>query len=139
MATFSLDIVTGWDFCLPEARRLACELLARSQITFAMICPPRRAFSELQRLWNLKRMSLEKQRALLQEGMLFLEHAMEAASVQLQNKNFFAFEHPARASSWRTPCVQAIQRKAGVHTVTIDMCQFGLRSKVLKTPMRKRD
>ena len=48
------------------------------------------------------------------------------------------FEHPASASSWRTPHVQAVANAEGVFQVTFDQCMFGLVSKVTQTPMRKR-
>eukprot|EP00435_Cladocopium_sp_Y103_P016186 s3646_g4.t1 len=137
-ALLSLDILTGWDFQNLDQRQLAIRLLTTLSIMFLVVCPPCRAFSELQRLWNFKRMTKEKQQQLMSEGMTYLEHAMQAVQEQLRRRRFFMFEHPARASSWNTPAVRAVLAEPEVQVITVDMCVFGLRSKVNQIPMRKR-
>ena len=70
--------------------------------------------------------------------MVFLQHAMHAAKVQLDTEHFFAFEHPAGASSWQQPCVQAIENHPDVAVVRFDQCMLGLTTKVWGKPTRKR-
>lgn len=137
-ALLSLDILTGWNFQDRTLQRLSLQLLTTLSVLFLVVCPPCRAFSELQRLWNFKRMSLQKQRDIMNEGMIYLTHAMEAARAQWRAGRFFMFEHPARASSWSTDVVKAMAAEPGVKVITIDLCCFGLCSKVTRTPMRKR-
>ena len=64
------------------------------------------------------------------QGMLLLSHAMDAAHVQLSHGNYFVFEHPASASSWKCKCVEDVQKCTSVQTITIDQCMLGLCTKV---------
>ena len=132
----SLDLVTGWDFNDFNARALSIRLLLLVELL--ILSPPCTAFCVLQRLWNYKRMCPEKVNAMWAEGMVHLEHAMACAHKQFVEGRFFIFEHPASASSWGTPCVQAVKALPGVRCVTIDMCMLGLVSKCNRIPMRKR-
>lgn len=134
----SLDLCTGWDFRVEQQRTLALELMGRLKVLFCILCPPCRAFSDLQRLWNFRRLPAERVRAILDEGFLYLNHAMAIATAQVRGGRFFAFEHPHRASSWSTAEVQSVAQLPGVHKVTIDLCYFGLVTKVTGTPVRKR-
>ena len=63
---------------------------------------------------------------------------MRAAEVQLGKGHFFAFEHPASATSWSQGCVQRVLAHADVQVVVFDQCMLGLVTKVHKTPTRKR-
>ena len=132
------DLATGWDFRDPRNRQLVLELLGRLQILFCIVCPPCRAFSELQRLWNFRRLPVERVRAIMDEGLEYLSHAMQIAEAQVSAGRFFVFEHPYRASSWATPVVQRVLALPKVGVVTIDLCYFGLVSKVHQKPVRKR-
>eukprot|EP00973_Karenia_brevis_P030395 4190336-Karenia_brevis.AAC.1 len=62
---------------------------------------------------------------------------MDCAMVQHRQGMFFAFEHPASATSWNAPSVIHAQSQAGVHSVTFDQCMLGLRSPSGR-PLRKR-
>ncbi len=134
----SCDILTHWDFRVPDIQMLSLNLLTFLQITFLMLCPPCTIFSELMRLWNIKKMARDVFASKWAEGMVYLTHSMDAAWRQFAEGRFFAFEHPARASSWRQRCVMDVAALPGVHTVTFDQCMLGLTSKVSKKPMRKR-
>ena len=103
-----------------------------------ILSPPCTIFSELQRLWNFKRMLKETFDAKWAEGMLFLEHAMLCCTCQHNAGRAFVFEHPARASSWKTAVVQAVMKLPGVFLVTFDQCMLGLCTKVHGVPTRKR-
>ena len=113
-------------------------LLAQLSVLLLILSPPCTIFSELQRLWNFKKMTQDAINAKWSEGMLYLEHAMAAALHQHQNGRFFAFEHPAKASSWGTAPVRRVMETPGIFVVVLDQCMLGLRSKVHRVPMRKR-
>ena len=138
VSQLSLDIETGWDLRLHELRKLSLQLLVTLPILFLILCPPCTIFSELQRLWNMKRMSKATWDSKWEEGMLHVSHCMDCAAQQVRRGRWFFFEHPSRASSWMQPCVERVQRLPGVMTIVIDQCMVGLRSKVDGVPMRKR-
>ena len=136
--SLSLDIISGWDFKIPSLRSLSLELLSRLCICLVILSPPCIIFSDLQRLWNFKRMSQSQVRLKWDEGMLHLKHAMDCALVQYNKGRFFLFEHPARASSWKQDPVKRIMGLPGVFTVVVDMCMLALKNKLHRTPMQKR-
>ena len=136
--SMSIDLETGWDFRLPSMRTLSMQLLSILQIHFLIMSPPCTVFSELQRLWNIKRISQCEWAKKWDEGMLFLDHCMQCTKIQINNGNFFAFEHPSRASSWKCDTVQEVRNLPGVLVQDFDQCMLGLTSPVLNMPMRKR-
>jgi hypothetical protein len=134
----SLDILTGWDFRDEGLRSLSIKLLTVLNVVFLILSPPCTIFSELQRLWNIKKMSKETFDKKWNEGMVYLNHSMECALVQIRSGRYFVFEHPWKASSWNTSIVQHVLAQPGVKTVDFDQCSLGLTSKIHKLPMRKR-
>ena len=134
----SLDVMTGWDFNSAANRDLSRQCLAMLHIMLFVLSPPCTAFSELQRLWNYKRMTAEAIHQQWAQGMLYLRHSMDCAMDQVRQGAYFAFEHPARASSWGLPEVQRVLSQPGVVVVTFDQCMLGLTSKVHGIPTRKR-
>ena len=136
--TLSLDIVCGWDFCRKDLRCLSIKLLTTLCICFCMLSPPCTVFSDLQRLYNIKRIRADVWKCRWETGMLHLRHSMECARVQIHRKAFFAFEHPGRATSWREAIVKDVENLSGVYLVEFDMCMLGLVSKVARKPIRKR-
>ena len=136
--TLSLDIVCGWDFCRKDLRCLSIELLTTLCICFCMLSPPCTVFSDLQRLYNIKRIRADVWKRRWETGMLHLRHSMECARVQVHRKAFFAFEHPGRATSWREAIVKDVENLSGVYLAEFDMCMLGLVSKVAGKPIRKR-
>ena len=86
----------------------------------------------------MKKMSSHVWSMKWQEGMTYLSHSMMCAEQQVRAGCFFAFEHPARASSWKQDCVERVKKLPGVSCIVIDMCMLGLCSKVGRIPMRKR-
>lgn len=134
----SLDIISGWDFRTPHLRALSAHLFLNLKVLVLILSPPCTIFSDLQRLWNFKRMTKEVAAAKRDEGMIYLRHSMDCAQQQYHHGRFFVFEHPASASSWKTPEVMKIASLPGVRCITIDQCMLGLRSKVSKTLVRKR-
>ena len=75
---------------------------------------------------NWDRMDPSQVRQIISEGKLMWDFAVEAAEEQCEAGNYFALEHPARASSWSTPRVQKLLRMPGVALIEFDMCAFGL-------------
>ena len=134
----SLDIMTGWDFNSEADRMLSRRLLVKLDVKHVILSPPCTAFSELQRLWNYKRMTPEAIQQQWTQGMVHLNHSMDCAMDQLSRNACFGFERPARASSWRQPEVQRVLSQPGVVVVSFDQCMLGLKSKVHGIPMRKR-
>ena len=134
----SLDIITGWDFQNSELRCLSLDLLATLCIGFVILSPPCTIFSELQRLFNFKKMSQAMIASKWAEGMLYLKHAMDCCLRQYHQGRFFVFEHPASATSWRQNEVMRVAALPGVWVVTMDQCMCGLVSPVNRVPMRKR-
>lgn len=134
----SLDLITGWNLTTPSVQELTLKLLIQWHVVFTMLSPPCTAFSPLQTMWNFKKMTPERRQSLWSAGMNMLEFAMRVAMQQLSAGCFFAFEHPARASSWQQQCVMDIVAQPGVMTVDFDQCMLGLCTKVSKTPTKKR-
>ena len=137
-ASLSCDLLTGWDFLEQGCIDLSLGLLDQLDINFLILSPPCTVFSELQRLWNFKRMSPEKVRAMWAHGMKLLTHAIACAQRQVNAGRFFVLEHPARASSWQTAEMKHLKNQPFVYEVVFDQCMTGLRSKVHRMPMRKR-
>jgi hypothetical protein len=135
---FSLDLNTGWDFTRQHAQDMSINLLVIFCVIFLMLSPPCTSFSSLMHMWNYPKMNPEKASEMWALGMRFLEHSMRAAAVQVEGGRFFAFEHPASASSWKQVCTQTVKAMPGVQTVEFDQCMLGLVSKVTRTPMKKR-
>lgn len=134
----SLDLLTGWDFRIRDHQDFSIEILREFKPVFLMASPPCKAFSSIMYLWNYKKMSAEARAHVWETGMTFLEHAMRACSFQLVRGQYFAFEHPFRATSWQQECVMSLRNRPGVQEVVFDQCMCGLVSKVTRTPMKKR-
>jgi hypothetical protein len=64
----SLDILTGWDFSLPSVRTTANLILNRLLVFIVLLSPPCTVFSDLQRLFNIKRVSIETWRKKYEYG-----------------------------------------------------------------------
>lgn len=137
-AVLSLDLLTGWDFQEDWQRQVSECILRSIRVRFLLLCPPCTVFSDLQRLFNIKRLPPDVWKSRWQQGMTYLEHSMRCAVIQVQAGQWFMFEHPSRATSWTQECVQRVHDLPGVTTVDLDLCMVGLRSKVNGIPMRKR-
>ena len=133
----SLDILNGWDFDFVAVQALSKDLLSKLMIVFLCLSPPCTMFSELQRLFNYKRMSREVWTRRWNQAVGYIDHSMACARIQIQKKRKFMYEHPWRAASWELPSVRAIQDHPQVHTVTFDMCTVGMKSPA-GLPVRKR-
>ena len=135
---FSLDLQTGWDFRIKQHRQLSVDILQHLRVSFCMLSPPCTSFSSLMHMWNYPKMPPAEVDRIWNMGMVFLDHAMDVAAMQVAQGRTFAFEHPASASSWKQSCVCHVANLPGVMSVTFDQCMLGLKSKVWQIPMRKR-
>ena len=124
----SFDILTGWDFDDESLRSLTFRLLELGVIAFLYLSPPCTMFSELQRLWNRRRISPQIWTIRWNTAVQYMEHSVQCAMIQLSRGKKFMLEHPWRASSWKLPCMQMLLSQAGVLAVTFDQCTCGLKS-----------
>ena len=115
---------------------LACPLLVSSLknspnwshagfilVSLEINCLKCTVFSDLQRLFNIRKIPAATWNARWATNMAYLQHSMDAARIQIQRGMYFFFEHPARASSWQQACVRAILAMDGVMLVTFDRAE----------------
>ena len=133
-----MDLQTGWDLLDSCVGALARQLLEIMAVQVLILSPPCTAFSQLQALWNYKRMSAAAVQAKRAEGMAHLTFAVDCALTQHLAGRAFLWEHPAAATSWKTRELQDLGSRAGVYSVVFDQCTTGLVSPCSGTPMRKR-
>ena len=135
---FSSDLLTGWDLMDSCVRALARQLLEIMAVQVLILSPPCTAFSQLQALWNYKRMSAAAGQAKRAEGMAHLTFAVDCALTQHLAGREFLLEHPAAVTSRQTRELQDLGSRAGVYSVVFDQCTTGLVSPSSRTPIRKR-
>lgn len=133
----SFDIVNGWDFRVTSLKALSIRILETWAIARLFLSPPCTMFSELQRLFNYKRMKQEVFNARMQEARSYLQHSMRAAKTQHGKRKMWMYEHPWKASSWKLEEIVSVQKMPGVYTVDFDMCSCGLLSPA-GVPVKKR-
>ena len=126
MGCFSLDLLAGWDLMDSCVGDVARQLLETMAVQVLILSPPCTAFSQLQALWNYKRMSAAAVQAKWAEGMAHLTFAVDCALTQHLAGRVFLLEHPAAATSWKTRELQDLGPRAGVYSVVFDQCMTGL-------------
>ena len=137
LGCLSFDILNGWDFRVTSLKALSIRILESWDIARLFLSPPCTMFSELQRLFNYKRMTKEVFDARMQEARGYLQHSMHAAKKQHLKRRMWMYEHPWKASSWKLEEIQSVQKLPGVYTVDFDMCACGLLSPA-GVPVKKR-
>ena len=95
------------------------------------------AFSQLQSLWNYRRMSPAAGQAKRAEGMAHLTFAVDCALTQPLAGREFLLEHPAVVTSRQTRELQDLGSCAGVYSVAFNQCMTGPVSPCSRTPMTK--
>ena len=124
----SLDLQTGWDLSRPSEQRRARELNRASCPRLLICSPPCTEFSRLQNL-NLAtqgdawRKEFEAELEKAKEHVRFCTSLMRE---QMAAGRHFLFEHPAWATSWDMPELQALAFSPGVHWTRADQCMYGL-------------
>ena len=63
---------------------------------------------------------------------------MQICMVQHKNGSKIMFEHPQNAASWTEEVVRKVRQEEGVHDITFDQCQYGLRDPQNHKLSRKR-
>ena len=134
---FSFDIIHGWDLQREDLQKITIQLVQLGIISFLCLSPPCTMFSELQRLFNQKKMDPAIWDARMTQAIGFIRHCMAAARLQSQKGKRWMFEHPWKASSWGLECVQTVRALPNTWTVDFDMCAVGMRSPK-GTPVKKR-
>ena len=87
--------------------------------------PPCTVFSSMQNI-NQKHHGTQEWQARYEEGVAFLQFAVDVYWDQIARGKFFLHEHPATASSWDLPMIRELAEHPGVIIVTGDMCRWGM-------------
>lgn len=122
----SMDLTKGHDFLTVDARASCLRAVLERKPKFLMVSPPCTMYSQLQRLFNLHKMSEEQRAARFLEADNLLDFAMHLCKVQSDSGRYYCFEHPHRASSWDRASVKKIRDLDGSFTISFDQCQTGL-------------
>ena len=125
-----VDPLTGeaWDFLKASDRRRCWERLKAEDPWVVIGSPPCTAFSVLNTGLNKNRGDPAERERKMAEGKVLLGFALGVYAWQVKRGKYFLHEHPASASSWATPEVEAIRHMDSVSTVTSDACVFGMRA-----------
>ena len=125
---FSLDVLhedpwTGrkWDLRDAKTKEAARNLVRRVKPKLLIASPPCTLFSQLQNLSGGV-----KDRERWNEAVQMVEFAVELCLLQHRAGRRFVFEHPAGASSWKLECLDKLREVAGVESVVLNMCRFGM-------------
>ncbi|CAK9054829.1 Retrovirus-related Pol polyprotein from transposon RE2 (Retro element 2) (AtRE2) [Includes: Protease RE2 [Durusdinium trenchii] len=128
----ALDLTTcddqgvAWDFNVKERKDSASELIENVSPDLLLGCPPCRMYSLLQYL-NQYRIDPEEWDKAVTEAENHLEFCVEQYEAQMRRNKFFLHEHPAFATSWKSPSVERLKDKEGVFHVVGDMCEQDMR------------
>ena len=133
-AGWSMDIASrdpwsgvSWDLGDRQVQAKALRLIAQHKPNFLILSPPCTMFSNLQ---NLNRSKGSKEWLKKYEKALELfRFSLLVCLIQQRSGRYFMLEHPSGASSWRTREALDVLAMRGVHTVKVDMCAFGLKTR----------
>ena len=143
---WSLDLTmsdpkTGkpWDLSDKKVQGRVDAMIRSGKPMFVIGSPPCTALSTMQNLSKGKRdpKVVEKERKAAEEHVKF---CVRMYKLQLDGKRFFVHEHPVGASSWQMSEMIELIARDGVDVVSVDMCQFGMKTvgKDGEGPARKR-
>ncbi|CAE7353637.1 unnamed protein product [Symbiodinium sp. CCMP2592] len=122
----SFDIITGSDLLTWQGQHTVLEALRTFRPRMLVSSPPCTMYSDLQRLWNFKKMKAKLRRARMKKANTLLDFGMTVCTVQGNAGRFWVHEHPNRASSWKRRTVRKLMRLKTTMAVTFDQCQVGL-------------
>lgn len=135
----SVDILSGYNLKEFGARRAVLDLLERCRPLCLLVSPPCTMYSQLQSLFNLRKMSPETLQMRWAEAHLHLDFSMFLCQYQARRGRFFIFEHPWRASSWERESVRKVAELPNCMKTVFDQCQSGLATPdAKKEPIKKR-
>ena len=101
----SFDIITGCDILTWYGREQVLRALTASKPLFLVSSPPCTMYSELMRVWNLKKMKASTRRQRQKDAQIMLDFSMNVCELQGRAGRFWVHEHPVRASSWKQKTV----------------------------------
>eukprot|EP00435_Cladocopium_sp_Y103_P060831 s663_g22.t1 len=131
LAGLAFDLTTHddegrpWDFCKKDCRDRAEEMIDMCNPDLLIGCPPCGPFSVLPNLNEGKCEPgvLEEKRA---EGEEHLQFCCRQYRRRMARNRYFLHEHPGRATSWKSRCMEELAAEEGVHRVDGDLCEQGL-------------
>ena len=112
-----------WDLSKEEDQKRLKFLQQQEKPMLLIGSPPCGPFSPLQNLSKNKR-TAEENEAILAEGRLHLEVAVDAYHRQIDNGRYFLHEHPKPSASWSEPCIQDLASRDDVFVVQSPMCYW---------------
>jgi hypothetical protein len=115
----------GWDVTRAEDRDFFKKTQRKLKPHFLIASPECKAFSQIMNI-NWSKMSPEKIKEILKEGLMMWDYSLEAIEAQLNADRYFGLEHPGLASSWTLPQTQKLLQRPDVALITFDMCEAGL-------------
>lgn len=80
---WAFDILNGWNFDSVPLKELTCAILSLGVI-YIFLSPPCTMFSELQRLWNYKKMPPHIFEARWSQAKAYMDHCCALALTQCQ-------------------------------------------------------
>ena len=129
---WSLDLTvddpeTGkpWDLSDGKIRNKVMKLINEGKPYMVIMSPMCTAFSQIQAI-NKDRRDPQIVRRELDDAKDHIRWVMKIAALQVRSNRYFAFEHPATATSWLMVEVKKVHDMEGVVKVKFDMCQFGM-------------
>ena len=131
------DLKVGKDLSQLETRSEVFRAIEHRRPKLLVTSPPCTMYSEMMRLWNIKKMPPEeynRRKAIADE---YLQFSHTCSKVQHNAGRSFAHEHPAGASSWKEDSTRAVVALPGTYIALFDQCQFGLTSP-RGTPLKKK-
>ena len=125
---WSLDLLTGWDFACPAARKAARTLLDRTKPKLLIGSPVCTFFSNLMRM-NWARMKPEEAEKCYTQALAHLHFAIELYRAQMDAGRLFLHEHPLTATSWQTQKMEELVADPRTIKVIAHQCMLGLMTK----------
>ena len=132
----SADILTGWDF-RREDHRIAFMVRLKTQRPRVLILSPPCTMHSALMAMNWYYMPIDVRLALYREGLLHLEFCCLLIDYQVSQGFGYVYEHPASALSWQNRKMRRAMADPNSLLAIFEMCMFGLKSKVSRTPMKK--
>ena len=121
-----------WDLSQPDKVDRLFNLIDIT-IPYVLIgSPPCTAYSAPQYL-NEGRRNPEQVKAELKEAREHIRTCCKAYERQYHNHRYFVHEHPLTARSWELPEVAAISRLDRVQCIRVDMCEYGMRYRPIRS------
>ena len=117
----------GGSFVAADAPDLETILQSEKNPFLLVLSPVCKAFSCLNNI-NRSRMGETRWLAMQTAARVHLRFAMTLCRLQLEKNNYFLFEHPLSASSWKLPEVHDVLSHPTVTCVRGDLCMYGMKS-----------